>query len=123
VRHFDHKGRCTTPHRELVVLPGGGLLIDTPGMRELQLWESEEGVKETSEEIERLARACRFRNCGHRSEPDSAVRAPLESGALDPDRFGNYQKLQGETHSRNSLNSRFDRRRRRRGSSPPRRNS
>jgi ribosome biogenesis GTPase len=96
VRESDSKGRHTTSHRELVMLPGGGLLIDTPGMRELQLWRGEEGIGETFEDIERLAGECKFRDCQHQTEPGCAVRAALEGGSLEAGRFESYKKLQRE---------------------------
>jgi len=96
VRAADKKGRHTTSHRELVILPGGGLLIDTPGMRELQLWGGEEGVHETFSDIDALAGACKFRDCTHAAEPGCAVRAALEDGRLDRARHASFQKLQKE---------------------------
>ena len=96
VRQGDDRGRHTTTHRELLCLPSGGLLIDTPGMRELQLWTSEESLEETFSEIESLASQCRFRDCQHQDEPDCAVQAALVTGELDRNRFHSYQKLQRE---------------------------
>ncbi|MFT3809844.1 MAG: ribosome small subunit-dependent GTPase A [Micropepsaceae bacterium] len=96
IREDDDKGRHTTTHRELVLLPGGGLLLDTPGMRELALWEADEGVSQTFEDIEALEAACRFSDCGHGNEPGCAVRAALESGDLDPARLESHRKLKGE---------------------------
>jgi ribosome biogenesis GTPase len=96
VRASDSKGRHTTTRRELVVLPGGGLIIDTPGMRELQLWEGEGGVRETFEDIERLAADCHFSDCAHRDEPQCAVKAAVASGDLDSSRLESYLKLQDE---------------------------
>ncbi|MCG8364907.1 MAG: ribosome small subunit-dependent GTPase A [Pseudanabaenales cyanobacterium] len=96
VRQGDDRGRHTTTHRELLRLPSGGLLIDTPGMRELQLWTSEESLQETFSDIETLANQCRFRDCQHRHEPDCAVQAALSAGILDGQRFRSYQKLQRE---------------------------
>jgi ribosome biogenesis GTPase len=93
IREADDQGRHTTSHRELVLLPGGGLIIDTPGIREVGLIDAEEGLSEVFEDIERLAQACRFNNCGHANEPGCAVRGALESGALDPDRWAHFQKL------------------------------
>lgn len=95
-RAKDAKGRHTTTHRELVALPGGGLLIDTPGMRELQLWDAEEGVGETFDEIDALAPGCHFANCRHREEPRCAVKAAVEEGRLDAGRLESYRKLQAE---------------------------
>ena len=100
VRARDSKGRHTTSHRELVSLPGGGLLIDTPGLRELQLWGGQEGIGETFEDVERLASECRFRDCRHESEPGCAIRAALERGEIDAGRIASYAKLQKETDFR-----------------------
>ncbi|MDQ2860516.1 MAG: ribosome small subunit-dependent GTPase A [Pseudomonadota bacterium] len=96
VREADGRGRHTTSHRELIALPGGGLLLDTPGMRELGLWDSDEGVAAVFEDIESLAASCNFGDCGHTNEPGCAVRAALERGALDDGRWQNYRKLQRE---------------------------
>ncbi|HXV01649.1 MAG TPA: ribosome small subunit-dependent GTPase A [Caulobacteraceae bacterium] len=93
IREDDARGRHTTSHRELILLPGGGLLLDTPGMRELALVDAEEGVSATFEDIEALAAACRFSNCGHESEPGCAVRAALEAGELDEGRWRSWRKL------------------------------
>jgi ribosome biogenesis GTPase len=92
----DGKGRHTTTRRELIFRPRGGLLLDTPGMRELQLWEGGEGVHTTFAEVEDLAAACRFTDCAHESEPGCAVRAAIEAGTLPPERLESYRKLQGE---------------------------
>jgi ribosome biogenesis GTPase len=78
------------------VLPRGGLLLDTPGMRTVLMWEGGEGLAQTFQDIEDLARQCRFRDCRHESEPGCAVRAALESGALEAERFQSYRKLQRE---------------------------
>lgn len=96
VREADSRGRHTTTHRELVVLPGGALLIDTPGMRELQLWGDESGASATFPEIVEMAATCRFGDCRHETEPGCAVRAALRSGALDEGRFQSWRKLQRE---------------------------
>jgi ribosome biogenesis GTPase len=96
VRAKDSKGRHTTTRRELVLTPSGALVIDTPGMRELQLWGVDEGVDEAFADIRALALRCRFTNCTHASEPDCAVRAALACGALPRARFENYQKLKSE---------------------------
>jgi ribosome biogenesis GTPase len=99
VRESDQRGRHTTTHRELVLLPGGGLLLDTPGLREIQLWASEEGLATAFEDIEALAPGCRFRDCEHGSEPGCAVRAAVESGELAEDRLASYHKLRAELRS------------------------
>ena len=96
VRARDGKGRHTTTHRELILLEGGGLLMDTPGMRELQLWDVDEGMEETFADIEALALDCRFPNCGHTQEPGCAVLAAIEGGDLAPERLASYLKLQAE---------------------------
>jgi ribosome biogenesis GTPase len=96
VRPKDGRGRHTTTHRELIFLPGGGMVIDTPGMRELQLWDADEGVQITFDEIETLAKGCRFRDCLHHDEPGCAVRAAVEAGELAPDRLASMHKLQKE---------------------------
>jgi ribosome biogenesis GTPase len=96
VRESDSKGRHTTTHRELVVLPGGGLMIDTPGMRELQLWDASESVRGTFDDIEGLAESCHFTDCRHRDEPRCAVKAAVEEGNIPPDRLDSYRQLQDE---------------------------
>ncbi len=96
IREDDDKGRHTTTHRELVLLPGGGLLLDTPGMRELALWEADDGLSQTFEDVEALVAACRFSDCTHGNEPGCAVRAALESGELDAARLESFGKLKGE---------------------------
>jgi ribosome biogenesis GTPase len=97
VRVSDGKGRHTTVTRELVPLPGGGVLVDTPGLRALALTGSSEGIGAAFPDVERLAEGCRFRDCTHSHEPGCAVRAAVGSGALDADRLASYHKLQRET--------------------------
>lgn len=92
----DGKGRHTTTHRELIPLPGGAVLIDTPGLRGLQLWDAADGVERTFTEVEALVERCRFADCAHRTEPGCAVLAALDDGTLDPRRWESYQKLQRE---------------------------
>ena len=96
IREDDGEGRHTTTHRQLVLLPEGGLLLDTPGMREIQLWESADGLGEAFADVEELASRCRFNDCAHRSEPGCAVQAALEDGTLDFARWTSYRKLQRE---------------------------
>lgn len=100
LRHGDQKGRHTTSSRALFSLPNGSLLIDTPGLRELQIGAQEESLNEAFADIEELAQGCRFRDCQHEGEPGCAVHAALESGALDKRRFENYVKLQKELRHR-----------------------
>ena len=90
------RGRHTTTHRELVLLPSGAMLIDTPGMRELQLWADEEVLESTFTEIAELAAACRFTDCSHEHEPGCAVKAAIAEGSLPSERFASYRKLQRE---------------------------
>ncbi|HLF69873.1 MAG TPA: ribosome small subunit-dependent GTPase A [Actinomycetota bacterium] len=92
----DDRGRHTTSRRELVRLPGGGYLIDTPGLRELQLWTTNDGLSTAFDEISELATGCRFRDCTHMHEPGCVVMAALESGGLEQDRYDSYRKLQRE---------------------------
>ena len=97
VRADDDEGQHTTSHRELILLPGGGVLIDTPGIRELQLWDaSESGMSETFSDVEELAGECRFNDCTHTSEPGCAVLAAVASGELPSDRLQSWFKLQRE---------------------------
>ncbi|MGW0121451.1 ribosome small subunit-dependent GTPase A [Streptomyces sp. NPDC003327] len=92
-RDVDGKGRHTTTTRNLFVLPGGGVLIDTPGLRGVGLWDAESGVGQVFAEIEELARECRFHDCGHDSEPGCAVAAAIEDGTLPVRRLESYRKL------------------------------
>ena len=94
----DGRGRHTTTARELHLLPGGGLLIDTPGMRELGLYDDLDGVDVAYADVAGLAAGCRFRDCGHRTEPGCAVAAAIDAGTLDPARFTAWRKLQSEAH-------------------------
>lgn len=96
VRERDHKGRHTTTWRELIILPDGGLVIDTPGMREFHLWMAGEGLHEAFPDIELVALQCRFRDCRHESEPGCAVREAVAAGQIDPDRLASYRKLRQE---------------------------
>jgi ribosome biogenesis GTPase len=96
VREWDSRGRHTTTHRELVPLPSGAVLIDTPGMRVLQLWSDESALDGTFPEIETLARECRFGDCRHQSEPGCAVLAAEAAGTLEPERLASWRKLQRE---------------------------
>ena len=92
----DDKGHHTTTHRELLFLSNGAMVIDTPGMRELGMWDAASGVEQTFGDIEELAARCRFRNCSHSGEPGCAVRAAIRSGDLDGGRWLSYQKLKNE---------------------------
>lgn len=105
VREADSKGRHTTIHRELFVLPGGGMVIDTPGAREVQLWGAESDLGSTFADVEAFAADCQFSDCSHTTEPNCAVKAAIESGKLDRQRFESYLKLQGELRH---LNTKLD---------------
>ena len=94
--HTTGEGRHMTSHRQLVQLPQGGMIIDTPGLREAQLWEGEEALGNIFEDIELLALQCRFTDCAHDTEPDCAIKAALADGSLDAGRFQSFVKLQHE---------------------------
>jgi ribosome biogenesis GTPase / thiamine phosphate phosphatase len=96
VRESDSKGRHTTTSRELFVLPGGAMMIDTPGLRELQLWNATDGLAQTFADVDQLATHCRFGDCQHEKEPGCAVQAAISSGILDADRLESWRKLQRE---------------------------
>lgn len=96
VRRSDGRGRHITTARELVMLPAGGVIIDTPGMRELQLWADERSLGGSFEDVQHLAEGCRYRDCQHQTEPGCAVLAALENGTLDEGRFRSYLKLKRE---------------------------
>ncbi len=92
----DQRGRHTTTHRELVVLPGGALLLDTPGLREIQLWSDETGLQAAFDDVQDLAAGCRFTDCRHGAEPGCAVQAAVEEGRLEGARLDSFRKLQAE---------------------------
>ncbi len=98
VRQFKDSGKHTTTYRELILLSEGGLIMDTPGMRELQLWGSQDSLEGTFEDIESLAEECLFRNCQHQGEPGCVIQEALEKEELDESRWQSYQKLQRELH-------------------------
>ena len=100
VRAHDSRGRHTTRHRNLILLPERrGLLVDTPGMRELQLWSQGEGARDTFEDILELAEGCHFTDCRHQNEPRCAVKQAVEEGSLAADRLAGFLKLQDELKS------------------------
>jgi len=96
VREHDGRGRHTTTRRELILLPQGGLVLDTPGMRELRLWDGEDGMHLIFDDIEALVNQCYFGDCRHQDEPRCAVRDALAAGAIDSTRYRSYEKLQNE---------------------------
>jgi len=93
------QGRHMTSHRQLIQLPAGGMIIDTPGLREAQLWEGEDALGSVFEDVEELALRCRFHDCSHATEPGCAIKAALADGTLDPGRFRSYRKLKRELRS------------------------
>ena len=96
VSDADSRGRHTTTYRQMIVLPDGGIVIDTPGMRELQVWGDDEGLRQAFDDIEELATECRFRDCAHQSEPGCAVLAAISDCRLDGERYQSYLKLKRE---------------------------
>lgn len=92
VREYDSRGRHTTSHREMFLLPGGGVLLDQPGLREIQLWVDADSIEGVFPEVAERARSCRFRDCSHSGEPGCAV-----EGVVDAERLASYRKLTGET--------------------------
>ena len=96
IRESDDRGRHTTTRRELIVLPDGGIVIDTPGMRQLQLWDADEGMETAFSDVAELIAQCRFSDCAHKTEPGCAIRAALVDGSLPRDRWESYTKLQRE---------------------------
>ena len=96
VRAYDDRGRHTSTSREMFILDSGAIMIDTPGMRELQLWGGTEGISEAFEDIEALASQCRFSDCMHKKEPGCAIKQAIEDGIIDEKRFKSYVTLQKE---------------------------
>ncbi len=96
VREVDSRGRHTTTSRMLFPLPEGGAVIDNPGMRELQLWATEDSLDQVFDDVAALASECRFRDCTHTNEPECAIQSALEKGEIDWSRWRSYRKLQGE---------------------------
>lgn len=96
LRNNIEKGRHTTTHKQMIILPEGGLIIDTPGIRELQLWDAEDGISQTFNDIEEIATFCKFCDCTHTNEPECAVRKAINDGLLDRNRLENYLKVQKE---------------------------
>jgi ribosome biogenesis GTPase len=96
IREHDGRGQHTTTYRELIALPQGGLVLDTPGMRELHLWDGEESLQQSFDDIETLVRNCRFSDCRHKAEPGCAIQEALAAGTIEAARYESYQKLQKE---------------------------
>lgn len=98
LRNDGQKGKHTSTHREMFILPQGGLIIDTPGMREIQLWDAGEGLQEAFEDIQAIGAGCYFKDCKHENEPKCAVREAIEKGILSEERLYNYKKLERELY-------------------------
>lgn len=96
IREDDSKGRHTTTHRQLSILKDNTMVIDTPGMREMEMWDAQEGIDETFSEIEELSKQCKFNDCSHNKEPNCAVKQAIENGTLSEKRYKNYIKMQKE---------------------------
>lgn len=103
IREDDSKGRHTTTHRQMLMLPSGCMIIDTPGMRELGMWEVSTGLESAFSDVESYLGRCRFRDCRHSREPGCAIRAAIESGELQQSRWDSYLALQQEAESREEL--------------------
>ncbi len=111
----DGKGRHTTVSREIIDLPGGGHIIDMPGVRGLGLWDAEEGIGAAFSDVEELAQGCRFRDCSHANEPGCAVRAAVDEGRLSPARLESYLRLRDESKQVQKKREEAERIRTRRG--------
>lgn len=98
IREDDSKGRHTTTHRQMIMLPSKTIIIDTPGMRELGMWDAEEGIKKTFCDIEELITKCKFSDCAHKSEPGCAIKQALKTGELDEHRWKRYLQLTNENN-------------------------
>ena len=103
IREDDSKGRHTTTHRQLIRLHSGVMIIDTPGMRELGMWEISEGLSDTFADVEQFMGMCRFSDCRHETEPGCAIRYALEAGQLELSRWESYQKLKEESISKDEM--------------------
>ena len=97
IRDEDSRGRHTTTSRNLIMLPNGAMIIDTPGMRELGMWNAESGISKTFSDIEQLSQMCKYSNCTHTNEPGCRILEAIENGELDQERFEQYLKLQKES--------------------------
>ena len=102
VRESDNRGRHTTTSRQMTLLQNGGIVIDTPGMREIGMWESDSGLSKTFPDLEELALKCRFRDCHHSGEPGCAVANAIEKGVIDSQRLKHYHKLEAELRFQDS---------------------
>jgi ribosome biogenesis GTPase len=103
IREYDSRGRHTTTHRQLIRLKSGVMIIDTPGMRELGMWDVSEGLHDAFADVEKFIGRCRFSDCSHGREPGCAIRAAIEAGELDAARWESYQKLKDEAVSKEEM--------------------
>ncbi len=103
IREYDSRGRHTTTHRQLIRLKSGVMIIDTPGMRELGMWDVSEGLQDAFADVEKFIGRCRFSDCSHGREPGCAIRAAIEAGELDAARWESYQKLKDEAVSKEEM--------------------
>lgn len=112
IREKDSRGKHTTTSRNLIMLPNGAMIIDTPGMRELGMWNAEAGISETFKDIEELTKMCKFSDCTHTNEPGCKIREAIENGELSEERFEKYLSLKREseynTNSAQYLKSKKD---------------
>ena len=106
MRENDKRGRHTTTYREILPLPGGALIFDTPGLREIQIWGDGESLAEVFPDIEELTAQCRFRDCRHDAEPGCAVQAAIAEGTLDERRLDHYRQLAAELDALTVLQNR-----------------
>jgi len=103
IREDDSRGRHTTTHRQLLMLPSGAMVIDTPGMRELGMWEAAEGLRDAFSDVEQYLGRCRFSDCRHQTEPGCAIKGAIAAGELDVSRWESYQKLKEEAVDRDEM--------------------
>ena len=103
IREDDSRGRHTTTHRQLITLKSGVCIIDTPGMRELGMWEVDEGITDAFRDVEQYLGKCRFSDCRHENEPGCAIRAAIASGELDGARWESYRKLKEEAVDKDEM--------------------
>ena len=109
-RFSDDKGRHITSIRELIVLPKGGIIIDNPGIRELQLWSSGEGISKLFQDIEEISKSCKFKDCNHEHEPECAVKKAVDEGTITIERLNSYKKLLRENEHLNLRRNIFEKR-------------
>ena len=110
IRASDGKGKHVTTSRELIIVPGGSIIIDNPGIREIQLWSSGEGISQTFEDIEEIGRSCKFRDCRHEMEPGCAVIEALRNGEIEEERLKSYKKLKREQEYSDLRKSSYEKR-------------